>query len=127
MHNEDVNCKKCSKHLAWWDSFTNIQYDNEYQCSAIITHHNKGKRKHPDNKLIMDNVIPYNEKKYDEIKRLTIDIWKVTYVKGKTIHRDNWSYCEIVNKTVYCEKCAKELNYKCPICGGTIVLVRKKA
>lgn len=126
MHNENVDCKNCNKRLAWWDSFTNIQYENEYQCFAIVTHHVDSRRKYPDNELIMNNAIPYNDKKGIEIKRLTREIWKVTYIKGKTIHKDNWSYCEIVNKTMYCEECAKKLRFKCPICGGTIVLVRKK-
>lgn len=110
MHNEDVNCKKCGKHLAWWDMFTNIQYENEYQCSAIVTYHSDGRRKHPDNLLIMDNVIPFNDEKSDEIKRLTTDVWGVKTMRGKKMLKDNWSYCEIVNHTAFCEECTKKFN-----------------
>ena len=32
--------------------------------------------------------------------------------------------CSMINNSQYCEKCAKELNYKCPDCGKEIKLVR---
>jgi hypothetical protein len=117
----DVVCKKCGKQLAWWSMFHNIQHDNEYACSAAV--------QEDTNELIMDNVIQDDEhlnKLSEIIKEKGLDAIETREDGKRYCTHSNWTYCYIGNETHYCEKCAKRLKYKCPVCGGTIKISRSR-
>lgn len=106
----DVNCKKCGERIAWWSMFDNIQHQSEWECSGLILDY----RYNPD--LKKNEVIG---------NRLLLDRLD-TYLKLKNISRRDWSYCSIINHTVFCEKCAKKLKFICPDCGSTIIQTRNR-
>jgi PHP family Zn ribbon phosphoesterase len=101
--------------------FHNIQHADEYVCSAAI--------QKDTNELIMDNVIQ-DDKHLRELQKIIKNKHLETFEIGedgkKYCVHDNWTYCYIHNNTYFCEKCAKKLDYKCPVCGGLIKKERSR-
>ncbi len=114
----EVYCKICGKKLAWWSVFDNVQYADEYQCSAAI--------ENKTNRIIMDDVVQddaHLKKLRDILKRERVDVYDK---KDKKLCLErNWSYCNNLHETHFCESCARKLNYKCSVCGGKIVIERR--
>jgi hypothetical protein len=82
--------------------FDNIQYEDEYACQAIVNRHT--------DTLLLDDVKQHVDKITDAMME----------------QHDQWTYCTILHGTVFCERCAKKLKFRCPTCGGTIALERTK-
>lgn len=107
MRNETVFCKDCGKRLAWWDMFTNIQHDEEWECIGKFrrTLHNTWKSE--DGKTILHAREPG---------------------PGMVPLKSETSYCSLYYKTRYCKTCARRRHYSCgrPRCKGRIVKVRNR-
>jgi hypothetical protein len=112
----NVNCHECGKQIAWWSMFNNIQYQDEYECSAAIDTRN--------NTMFMDEVHDDDES-LDNLQKI-IDEKQLEKMDGNTRTECNWNYCKIKNDTTFCKSCATKLKMKCPVCGGTIWLGRKR-
>ena len=112
MHNETVYCKECGKELAWWDKFTNIQYEDEYECDGKFRRLTSMVWKSKDGK----NTLYARRRDVEDRKKYPIE------VKSKLL------YCALYHKTKYCHSCARKLKYKCsrPRCTGVLRLVRRK-
>ena len=113
----EVKCRKCGIHIAWWSQFTNIQYKDEYTCQGRVWRKRIGWWQCIDSsgkKIWTSNYKPSKQQLKD-----------APYIKTvKPLTKELWP-CSIQNYTTYCEKCAKELNYKCPFCGKELKLTRK--
>lgn len=115
----DVNCRKCGKKIAWWSQFDNIQYQDEYECQGEIWKKWKGQWQGLNSsgkRVWSGNFKPsIRELKDDDMKHVkTI----------KPLTKELWP-CSLENQTQYCRECAKELDFRCPKCGGNIKLIRK--
>jgi len=111
MHStHDIYCKKCGKNLAFWSGFgDNMQFADEYQCTG--------------------NVWKYHEYwKYGKTTayRDSVPTLEETGGKKATHHTKELWPCHFQNDTYFCADCAKKLNYKCPICGKEIKLMRTR-
>ena len=107
VHSRDVLCKVCNKVLAHWDMFSNLQWEDEYECLGTFrkTLHDVWRSK--DGKhSIRTNSPP------------------VDYVQQKT----ETNFCALYYHTKYCKKCITRLHFKCvrPRCKGPVRLVRRK-
>ena len=114
MRNETVYCIDCGKKLAWWDMYINLQYEAEWECLGEL-------------KKKVRNVF-INPKTGTRVHSFTMDGGAGTILPPpepgmKRIHYEMQS-CSLLNKTKYCNGCARKRNYQCPICGGSIKLVR---
>lgn len=117
MRNKTVYCKVCGKKLAWWDMFTNIQYEDEYEClgkfrrkARNVFKDNKGNRVHT---FIMDGGAG------TEVKPPEPGMKRVRY---------EMLPCSLYYHTKYCKSCVRKIKGKCarPRCKGPIRLVRRK-
>jgi len=107
MRSVNVHCKVCGKKLAHWDMFTNMQFEDEYECLGTFrkTLHDVWRSR--DNKhSIITNSPPAG------------------YVRQKT----ETNFCAIYYQTKYCKSCVRKLHGHCvrPRCKGPIRLVRRK-
>lgn len=88
--------------------FDNIQHEEEWECCGAILDYEYN-QKLDKNKVIATMFTRDSIQKYLDENHLT----------GK-----DWSYCHLINDTVYCKKCAQKLKYKCPECGSKLVKMR---
>ena len=109
MRNRTVYCKVCDKKLAWWDMFTNLQYEDEYECLGEFRKKltNVWVHKEGDQKIIT-----HSRKKPRGAKPL----------------KSEMNPCSLYYHTKYCKSCVRKLKAKCvrPRCKGPIRLVRRK-
>ena len=113
MRSEHIYCKVCGKELAWWNMFTNIQYEDEYECQGKFRRLTHGKLwKSKDGKSILHS----SRKDTENKKEYPIE------VKSEILP------CALYYHTKYCKSCVRKIKYKCvrPRCKGKIVLVRRK-
>ena len=117
MRNRTVYCKVCGKELAWWDMFSNIQYEDEWECLGEF-------RKSVHNVFV--------DKKGDSVKIFVMDGGAGTKVKppkpGMKRVKSEMKPCSLYYHTKYCTSCVKKIGFKCvrPRCKGKIRLVRRK-
>jgi predicted restriction endonuclease len=97
----EEKCRDCGIKLAWWSMFDNIQSEDEYHCQGVT---NK------NGKLLSSNYKKLTDEEYNSLCRK--EDKKVTL-------------CKVEHNTTFCKKCAKKLDYRCPVCGGEITLSRK--
>jgi DNA-directed RNA polymerase subunit RPC12/RpoP len=121
MHStHEVSCKICWTKLAFWSGFgDNMQFANEYECQGKVFRKMKGWWQgfnSSGKKMWSGNFKPTK-------RDLKGDLKHIKTIKPLT---KELTYCSIVNNTQFCEKCAKELNYKCPVCGKEIKLTRNR-
>jgi len=113
MRNETIYCKVCNKELAWWDMFTNLQYEDEYECQGKFRRLTHGKLwGTKDGKSFLHS----RKRDADDIKEYPKEI------KSETLP------CALYHHTKYCESCARKLKYKCgrPKCKGILRLIRRR-
>ena len=118
MHNETVYCKLCGKKLAWWDMFSNIQYEDEYECDGEF-------------KERVHNM--YRDKSGSNVTTFTMDGGKsakkdIKLPEGAKRIKYQMRPCALRNHTKFCPTCAKKSGYKCTQlkCKGHLRLVRRK-
>ena len=114
MHStHDVNCKICGKSLAFWSGFRdNMQFADEYECQGEI----RRKYEHWHFGKTTSNCKPTQKYMIEEYGKV---------MKVKHHMTEMWP-CHLENYTQFCADCAKKLKYKCPVCGGRIILTRKR-
>lgn len=106
VRNVTVYCKDCGKELAWWDMFTNRQYEEEWECIG------KFRRK------ILEFASTHNRK-----SRCTVQTGEYQV----PIHSE-MAYCSLHRHTRYCRTCAYKRQFKCGAhkCTGQLVKVRNR-
>lgn len=109
MRNKTVYCKVCDKKLAWWDMFTNIQYEDECECLGKF-------RKKLTNVWISKD------------RKTTTHGGKKPPTPDATPLRSEMAHCSLHYHTKYCKSCVRKLKGKCvrPRCKGPVRLVRRK-
>ena len=118
MRNETVYCKDCGNKLAWWDMYTNIQHEEEWECDGQFRRKAHNVFVNPKTKarvacFVMDGgagtVLPPPE---SDMKRVAYEM----------------NYCALIYKTKYCRKCAEKRHFHCggPRCKGHLVKVRNE-
>lgn len=113
VYSETVYCKECGKEIAFWDMFSNLQYEDEYECDGNFRKSTKG-----DLWKSKDGKHQLHAHKRDEEDKIKYPI----LVKSETL------LCALYHKTKYCKSCARKLKYKCgrARCRGILRLVRRK-
>jgi len=99
MRNKTVRCKKCEIEIAHWDMFSNMQFEEEYECMQTYR------------------------------RKLSAESRVFKMVKGKeALQRSEIRYCSLDHNTKYCGGCARRLKYRCsrPRCKGVLRKVRNK-
>ena len=109
MRNETVYCKVCGKKLAWWDMFTNIQYEDEYECQG------KFRKKLVDVWISKD-------------RKTTTHGGKKPPSPGAKLLKSEMNYRSLYYHTKYCKSCVRKIKGKCvrPRCKGPIRLTHRK-
>lgn len=107
VRNRTVYCKVCGKKLAWWDMFSNLQYEDEWECLGKFRHKLVNVWISKDRKTIT-----HSRKKPRGAKPLKFEM----------------KYCSLYYHTKYCTACVRKIRFKCvrPRCKGPIRLVRRK-
>lgn len=112
VRNRTVYCKVCGKELAWWDMFTNIQYEDEWECLGEF-------------RKKLTNTWVYKEK---DGNKITAHGHKTSPHPGAKPLKSEMSPCSLHYHTKYCTSCVRKIGFKCvrPRCKGKIRLVRRK-
>jgi len=108
MRSEYVLCKDCGKQLAWWDKFTNLQFEEEWECPVMFRRKVKGFWGDKSGKYVLFSNEPDEKHPYPK--------------------KTEMNYCSLIHKTKYCRKCAEKRHFHCgrPRCKGKLVKVRNK-
>lgn len=108
MRNRDVICKDCGKKLAHWDMFSNLQFEEEWECIGKFRQKVEDHWRTKNGKGILISSTPDLE-------------------KYPILLKSQMNYCSLIYHTKYCRKCAYKRHFKCgrPRCKGRIVKVRK--
>ncbi len=109
MKNETVYCKDCREKIAWWDMYSNIQYEEEWECPAMF-------RQKVDGQCWRD------KSGHNRLWARQPDAAHPYPVKSER------NYCALIYNTKYCRKCAEKKHFHCgrPRCKGLLVKVRNK-
>ena len=110
VHSETVYCKECRKELAWWDMFSNLQYDEEWECQGEFKERVHNVYINKEGYKIAEFVMDGGASQGKDIK-LPDGAKRVKYEMKR---------CALHNRTFFCRKCAYKLKFKCPKCGASI-------
>lgn len=112
-----VKCKDCGADIATWGGGMNFQYQEEWVCQGKV-----------EVACSKDNVF-YNPKTNERSHVFKMDGGAGTQVETPPdcvrLERETRS-CAGTNDTIYCKRCAKKHNHKCPTCGAEIKKERNR-
>lgn len=117
MRSRTVYCKVCDKPLAFWDMFSNLQYEDEWECLGEF-------------RRAVRNV--FRDSKGKRVHVFVMDGGAGTIVKPPEPGMKSVKYemlpCSLYYHTKYCTSCVRRIKFKCvrPRCKGKIRMVRRK-
>ncbi len=109
VHNETVYCIKCGRKIADWDMFSNLQWEEEWECQGESKErvHNVYEK---DGRQVASFVMDGGESIGKDIK----------LPKGAKRIKYEMKSCALRNHTFFCRDCAYKVRFKCPKCGASI-------
>lgn len=109
VHSETVCCKECGKEIAFWDMFSNLQREEEWECQGEFkkrVHNVYEKDGHKVASFVMDGGVSAGK--------------DIELPEGAKRVKYEMQSCALHNHTFFCRACAYQLRFKCPKCGASI-------
>ena len=109
VRSRTVCCIICNKKLAYWDMFSNLQYEDEWECLGEFRKKLTNVWISKDGKTISHG-------------------YKTAPSPGAKPLKSEMAPCSLHYHTKYCTSCVRKRHFKCvrPRCKGKIRLVRRK-